>query len=61
MAFMGGQPAAVYEERGFVTVASWVDPDLRAIVARDRLAPEGVSLDDASRVACCVRHRGPGR
>jgi GNAT superfamily N-acetyltransferase len=59
MAFMGGQPPAIYEARGFATVASWVDPDLRAIVARDGLAPAGVSLDDASIVACCVRHH-PG-
>jgi GNAT superfamily N-acetyltransferase len=55
MAFMGGQPPSVYAERGFDTVASWVDPDLRAIVARDGLNPHGVSLEDASRVACCVR------
>jgi GNAT superfamily N-acetyltransferase len=59
MAFMGGQPPAVYEERGFTTVASWVDADLRAVVARDGLAPAGVSLDDASRVSCCIR-RPPG-
>ena len=55
MAFMGGQPASVYEGRGFVTVASWVDPDLRSVVDRDRLAPEGVTLDEAALVCCCVR------
>ena len=55
MAFMGGQSPSIYGERGFETVASWVDPDLRAIVARDELNPRGVSLDDASRVASCVR------
>lgn len=55
--FMGGQPAVAYEARGFATVASWVDEELRAVVARDGLAPEGVGLDEAARVACCVRLR----
>jgi GNAT superfamily N-acetyltransferase len=57
MGFMGGQPAAAYEQRGFVTAASWIDDELRAVVARDGLAPAGVDLDDASRVSCCVRLR----
>jgi GNAT superfamily N-acetyltransferase len=57
MAFMGGQPRAAYEERDFVTTATWIDDELRAVVARDELAPEGVGLDDAARVSCCVRLR----
>lgn len=57
MMFMGGQPASTYEGRGFVTVASWIDDDLRALVARDGLAPDGVSLDEVARVSCCVRLR----
>jgi hypothetical protein len=57
MAFMGGQPRTAYEERDFVTTATWIDDELRAVVARDELAPEGVGLDDAARVSCCVRLR----
>ena len=56
-AYMGGQPTAIYAARGFITVASWIDEDLRAVVARDDLAPDGISLDDAARVSCCVRLR----
>lgn len=59
MAWIGGQPASVYERRGFETVTSWVDPELRAVVARRGLAPEGVDLDEAARVACCVRWLAP--
>jgi GNAT superfamily N-acetyltransferase len=60
--FMGGLPAAAFEERGFATVGSWVDEDLRAVVARDGLAPEGVGLDEAARMSCCVRlHPARGR
>lgn len=57
MTFLGGQPSSVYESRGFTTVATWVDPELRAVVQRDHLAPsgEGATLDDHARVACCVR------
>jgi GNAT superfamily N-acetyltransferase len=55
--FMGGQPVAVYEARGFVTTATWVDQELRDIVVRDGLAPDGVDLDEAARVSCCVRLR----
>jgi GNAT superfamily N-acetyltransferase len=55
MSFMGGQPANVYQARGFETVASWVDPELRAIVTDRDLTPDGVDPDDAARVSCCVR------
>ena len=55
MIFMGGQPASVYQTRGFETVANWVDPELRAIVTDRELIPDGVDPDDAARVSCCVR------
>jgi len=54
MIFMGGQPATVYQTRGFETVASWVDSELRTTVKDRGLAPDGVSPDDAARVSCCV-------
>ena len=56
MAFMGAQPPAVYEARGFTVAASWVDPELRAWIAEERIVPPGSDLDAAARVACCVRH-----
>jgi GNAT superfamily N-acetyltransferase len=55
MLFMGGQPASVYQARGFETVTSWVDPELRSIVEDRSLVPDGVDADDAARVSCCVR------
>jgi GNAT superfamily N-acetyltransferase len=55
MTFMGGQPAAVYQARGFEVMASWVDAELRAVVEERRLAPAGPGLDEAARVGCCVR------
>jgi GNAT superfamily N-acetyltransferase len=57
MTFLGGQPSSVYESRGFTTAATWVDAELRAVVARDHLAPPGdeTTLDDHARVACCVK------
>ena len=57
MTFLGGQPASVYESRGFTTTATWVDTELRAVVERDQLAAPGdeTALDDHARVACCVR------
>ena len=60
MAFMGAQPAAVYESRGFTVAANWVDAELRALVEERRLVPAGQDLDEAARVACCVL-RLPGR
>lgn len=56
MTFLGGQPASVYESRGFTTTATWVDQELRAVVERDHLAPttEATTLDDHARVACCA-------
>jgi len=56
MVFMGGQPASVYQARGFEVVASWVDPELHAVVKDKSLIPVGVSSEDAARVSCCVRH-----
>lgn len=58
MGFMGGQPPAIYEARGFAVVATWVDAELRTLVEERRLAP-GADLDAAARVACCVRSLGP--
>jgi GNAT superfamily N-acetyltransferase len=55
MLFMGGQPASVYQARGFEVVASWVDPELHAVVKDRSLVPAGVSSADAARVSCCVR------
>jgi hypothetical protein len=55
MTFMGGQPPAIYEARGFAVAASWVDPELRAVVEDRRLAPPDGSVDEAARVGCCVR------
>ncbi len=55
MVFMGGQARESYEERGFETVASWVDADLRSMVAENRLVATDSDLDSASRVSCCVR------
>lgn len=53
MAFMGGQPVEVYEERGFEVVASWSDPDLAsAVVARGLATTE--QLPAAATVSCCV-------
>jgi GNAT superfamily N-acetyltransferase len=59
MAYMGGQPPAVYEARGFAVVASWRDAELRAAVEERGLAP-AAHLDEAARVSCCVRRLGPG-
>lgn len=55
MLFMGGQPASVYQARGFEMVASWVAPELHAIVKDRSLVPDGVTSEDAARVSCCVR------
>ena len=55
MLFMGGQPVSVYQARGFETVTSWVDPELRSVVEDRGLAPDGINLDDVARVSCCVR------
>ena|SRR5262245_45987298 len=55
MKFMGGQPASVYQARGFEVAAAWIDPELRTIVEDRGLAPDGVSADDAARVSCCIR------
>ena len=55
MLFMGGQPVDVYRARGFEVVASWVDPELHAVVKDKHLVPDGVTSEDAARVSCCVR------
>jgi GNAT superfamily N-acetyltransferase len=58
MSFMGGQPAAAYIERGFELRASWVDAQLRAVIAEKNLVPEATDMDIAARVGCCVRTFG---
>ena len=55
MRFMGGQPASVYQARGFEIVADWVDPELQAIVEGRGFIPEKVLPADAVRVSCCIR------
>ena len=55
MQFMGGQPASVYQARGFEIVADWSDPELQAIVEDRSLFPEKVLPAEAVRVSCCVR------
>jgi GNAT superfamily N-acetyltransferase len=58
MMFMGGQPASVYQARGFELVAHWIDPELQAIVEDKGLVAEGMPSADAARVGCCVRRLG---
>ena len=55
MAFMGGQPAEGYQERGFQISASWVDSQLQSVVTEKDLVPEGMAPAEAARVSCCVR------
>jgi GNAT superfamily N-acetyltransferase len=61
MAFMGGQPARVYQARGFEIAGSWIDHDLRTVVDEKGLALDAGNLDDASRVTCCVRRMPAAR
>jgi GNAT superfamily N-acetyltransferase len=58
MAFMGGQTTKAYQERGFQPVASWVDAELKTLVADRRLVPSDMSPDEAARVSCVVRRLG---
>lgn len=72
--FMGGHPAAVYEDQGFTAVARWVDADIRTrlesmlageqgadlATALRALRDEGVDLEAMSQVAMMVRRRGAG-
>jgi GNAT superfamily N-acetyltransferase len=55
MGFLGGLPAAVYEARGFGSVARWVDADLARVVRQRQLATES-EIEAASTVGCCVAH-----
>jgi GNAT superfamily N-acetyltransferase len=61
MAFMGGQPARVYQARGFEIVESWIDHELRAVVDEKGFALDAGNFDDAARVNCCVRRILPAR
>ena len=56
MGFMGGQPASIYEGRGFATEASWIDRQLLDVVHERALVPEGTTPDVAARVGLCVRN-----
>ena len=58
MAFMGGQTAKAYQERGFQPADSWVDAELKTLVVDKRLVPSDVSPDEAARVSCMVRRLG---
>lgn len=53
MAFMGGQPRSGYEDRGFETVATWLDDDLARVVTERELVSAS-ELPAAATVACCV-------
>lgn len=55
MSFQGGQPASVYEERGFAVVDSWIDDQLRETVLEKGLAAADASLDDIARVGMCMK------
>ncbi len=55
MAFMGGQAAKAYQERGFQQADSWVDAELKTLVVEKRLVPSDISPDEAARVSCMVR------
>jgi GNAT superfamily N-acetyltransferase len=55
MAFMGGQPRAVYQERGFNVVASWIDRQLFDVVNEKGLVPEGTDVDESAGISCCVK------
>ena len=55
MAFMGGQTAKAYQERGFQQADSWVDAELKTLVVDKRLVPSDMSPDEAARVSCMVR------
>lgn len=58
MAFMGGQTAKAYQERGFQQADSWVDAELKTLVVDKRLVPSDMSPDEAARVSCMVRRLG---
>ena len=60
MAFMGGQPPAVYRARGFRVAASWIDRQLLDVVHEKGLVPEGTGADAAARVSLCVRSLAAG-
>lgn len=55
MVFMGGQPASVYEQRGFETVASWSDQDVTDAVQRSGAIPFADRTENDSLVSCCVK------
>jgi GNAT superfamily N-acetyltransferase len=61
MTFMGGQPASVYQARGFELAASWIDRELQAVVDEKGLALDAADRKDAARVACCIRRILPAR
>lgn len=54
MAFMGGQPARVYAQRGFRRLASWCDPQLREVIRERRLIGADDDAELAATVGCCV-------
>jgi GNAT superfamily N-acetyltransferase len=56
MAFMGGQPAASYVERGFELVTSSLDAQLRDVILEKNLVPDDADFDIAARVGCCVKY-----
>ncbi len=55
MGFMGGQPAGVYEERGFETQASWIDVQLHGAILDRNLVEKGADPGTVARVGLCVK------
>ena len=56
MSFMGGQPASVYEQKGFDVISSWIDAQLLETVRERGLVEEETPDQDAAQVGLCVRH-----
>ena len=59
MAFMGGQPANAYGERGFEIESTWLDLELLKTVEERKLGLESGGADEAAQVSCCVRRLRP--
>lgn len=55
MGFMGGQPAATYEQRGFEVLESWIDSQLADAVFGRQLVAGDADPDLVARVGACVR------
>ena len=56
MAFMGGQPAEVYEANGFEVASSWIDRQLLETVHERGLADSTASDVEVGQVGMCIKH-----